>query len=132
MDGKGALRADPEHGSVLIGPGPQMGHGTQVLVGVAFFLEGIIRTGLPHKNKIRGFHLPALALSRRFHQRSPDLHRRSGIDRLQKGESRAGFIDDDLDIFQAGAVVELDKGETLGISLGPDPTLYQNRVLGRV
>ena len=109
VNGLGQPGADAEHGAVLVGARAQVGNGAQELVGMAFLLQGIV-----FRRGADDFHgrcpdLPVLASAGRFDQVSPYPYggARSDVpDRVIIFQRRIG---DDLDIRQAGAVVQFNE-----------------------
>ena len=121
VHGIGQAAAHAEHRAVEIGARPQVRDGAQKLGGVAFFLQRIVLRRLAYQLERSRLHFPALAGGGRGDEFAAHLHRGAGAhlgDRLIAGN---GGIGDDLEVAQAGAVVEFDKGKRLGIAAGADP-----------
>ena len=96
------LRADAEHGAVLVGARAQMRDGAQKFIGMALFLERIRRRiGKAEDLEGSGMHFPFLPLARRFHQRPADADGSSRVHALKILPGLRAFIYDALDIFQA-------------------------------
>jgi hypothetical protein len=60
------------------------------------------------------------------------LDRGTGVGPGDLGIVGEGGVDDDLQALEAGAVVELDEREGLGIAAGADPALEEDGVGGAV
>ena len=125
---KGQLGPDPVQGPELVGAGPQMRDGPQVLVGMAFLLQRVARIRLAEDFQAAHLELPLLSLAGGFHQRALKADGRARVDPFELVEPFGPRVDDGLQVLQAGPVVDLQKNELLALPLGPDPTLdHQGR-----
>ena len=131
MDGHGRFGTDAESCAVLVGAGAQMGDGTQEFVGVALLLEREgRRVGKAEHSHGLGADFPLLALAEGFHEVAADAHGGAGVHTFKSGPGFGAFIDDDLKILEAGAVVEFEEGESLGIAAGTHPAADGDAIAG--
>ena len=124
MDGVGQQAAHAEHGHEGVGARPQMGDGAQELEGVALFLQRVIQCRqADHFDRVR-FQLEGLAGGRRGQQLARDFQ--SGTEREFGRFAEIGQVVavDDLQVFETGAVVQLDEGEIFRFALGADPAAH--------
>ncbi len=124
MDGGGKGGADVEHGVERVGAYAQLRHGAEILHGVALLLERVVRGAGAEERDLLGVDLHATLFV--------DGGRDDSADDLQRGtEGEAGLevrvckvvlVDDDLQMLECGAVVELGKGHGLRVTGCPDPS----------
>ena len=120
VDGLSQLIADGEDGLEVAGADTEMGDGAQVLQGVTLLLEGVVGGALTQHGQGLYVHLDAVAVG--------------SHDGTRCGEGRAHghgvavdalvhllLVDDQLEAAEAGAVVDLQEGDVLGISGGTHP-----------
>jgi len=125
----------PGDGPEGIGARPQMGDRAQELERVALLLQGIgLRVGRAVDGDPRGLHFGGLSLAGRLLDEPFDRHAAPGRElldfRLIVLQARFG---DDLDVAEAGAVVQFDEAETrLGIPPGADPALQDHVAADRI
>ncbi len=129
VHGEGGLRADAEKRPVFVRSRPQVGDRAQELVGVTLLLQRKgFRVGHAQQAQSRGLDLPLLAGAGGLHEGTRYLQGRSGADILEQVKGWGAFVHDHLHVLKAGAVVDLQKGESLGIAPGADPAFDQNAV----
>ena len=113
VDRIGAEGSYPEHRLEGIGTLPQVGHGTQILQGMALFLQGIIRRGRALDLHLRCLDLKGLLCLRRRHQLALYDHRRANVQLGNLCEIGHGIVIHDLKGLEEGSVVQHDKSEAL-------------------
>ena len=122
VDGVGSHGAHPERGGEQVGAGPQMLDGAQVFHRMPLFLEGILRRGgALHRDGVRLDLQRLLGLGRQGDHARHDQGRAHILagDLLIIGQLLR--LHDDLKVFEAGAVVELDKPKGLHVPDGTGP-----------
>ena len=122
MDGVGGHAPHPEGGGEQVGPGPQVLDGAQVLHAVAFLLEGVLRGGGALHRDGGGLDLQGLLGLRREGHGAGDHQGRAhvlGGDLLIVVQGVG--VHDDLQVFEAGAVVQLDEAEGFHVPDGAGP-----------
>src|SRR5262249_10332297 len=104
---------------------PQMLDVAQKLEGVSLFLQRIhFRICLADKPNIGYSEFILLFCARRLHKRADGFNCRSCREsRRDVSEARKIGIDDELQVFNGGAVRELYKRHLLRVSATPNPTL---------
>ena len=120
VDGLGQLIADGKDRLEVAGADTEVGDGAEVLQGMALLLEGIVGGALTQDGQGLHVHLDPVAVG--------------GDDGTRSGEGRAHghgvavdalvhllLVDDQLKAAEAGAVVDLQEGDVLGISGGTHP-----------
>ncbi len=115
-------RADAEHRVEGVRPGTQVGDGAQVFEGVALFLQGIVGGAQAHHFDLGGLELKGLLHAGGGHQITlgPDGAAQRHLQRV--GEvRRLAVLQHDLQVFEVGAVVQLDKAERLAVAHGAHP-----------
>ena len=122
MHGLGGDGAHAEGGREEIGAGPEMLDGAQKFHAVALLLQGVVRGGHALHRDLVGLELKGLPGLGRERQNAADDQGRAHVlvgDLVVIVELAA--LEHDLQGFEAGAVVELDKAEVLHIADGSDP-----------
>ena len=117
--------ADAERGGKQVGAGTEVLDGAQELHAVALLLQGVIRRGLALYLDAVGLHLQGLLGIRRQHHGALDDQRRAHVlcgDILIVGQLLGGH--DHLQIFEAGAVVQLDEAKGLHVADGACPAAH--------
>ena len=99
-----------------------MGDGAQVLKGVAFFLQGIIRSGGAFHHYTRGLDLKGLLGLGRGNQGTGDDHGGAHVQLVDLGEVCQVVVVNDLQGLKVGAVADNNKTEGLGVAQAADPT----------
>ena len=96
-------------------------------------LERESLVGPPQQSEGRGLELPLLALGRGRHEFAVHADRRARQRFLKVFRARSSGIHHHLEVLEAGAVVDLDEGEVLGVAAGTDPSRNRDtleRLLG--
>ena len=122
VDGVGGHRAHPECGGKQVRAGAQVLDGAQILHTMALFLQGILGGRRPFHRDGGGLHLQGLLRLRREHHGAGDDE---GGAHVLPGDlliviQRVG-VHDDLEVFKAGAVVELNEAEGFHVPDGAGP-----------
>ena len=130
VDGVGESAAHAEDGAEKIGARAEVGDFAEEFEGVAFFLERVGRIGFTENFEFLGDDFPFLALTLGGHEFAVDGDRGAGAGAGHGGVVGQGGVDDDLDAFQAGAIVQLDEGKGFGVAAGADPALEKDGVEG--
>ena len=129
VDGVGRHAAHPEGGGEQVGAGPQVLDGAQVLHAVALLLEGVVGGGGALHRDGGGLDLQGLlGLGGEDHRAGDDeggAHVLPG-DLLIVGQDVG--VHDDLQVLEAGAVVELDEAEGLHVPDGAGPAADGDRL----
>ena len=131
MDGHGRFGTDAEGRAVLVGTGAQVGDGAQEFVRMALLLEregG--RIGKAEHGHALGADFPLLALAEGFHEVAADAHGGAGVHAFEGGPGFGALINDDLQVLEAGAVVQFEEGEGLGIAAGTHPAADGDAIAG--
>ncbi len=128
VDGVGSHAAHPEGGGEQVGAGTQVLDGAQVLHAVALLLQGVVRGGGALHRDGGSLHLQGLLGPRRERHRAGDHESRAHI---LSGDlfivvQRTG-VHDDLEVFETGAVVELNEAEGFQIPDGAGPAHDSDR-----
>ena len=95
-----------------------------------FFLERVGRIGFTEDFEFLGDDFPFLALTLGGYEFAANGDRGAGAGAGHGVVVGQGGVDDDLDAFQAGAIVELDEGKGFGVAAGADPALEKDGVEG--
>ena len=132
VDGEGEAASHTEDGSVEIGAGAKVGDGAEELGGVAFFLEGVVVGGGADEFCLGGADFPSLAFSGALDEFAGDGDGGSGGHFVYLVIAGDTGIDDDLDAFEAGAVVDFQEGKLFGVAAGADPSVDLDGVEGGV
>ena len=128
VDGVGEPAADAEDSAEEVRARPQVGDLAEELHRVALFLERVGGVGLADHGEAGGDNLPFLAGALGLNELAAHLEGGAGVGLGDVRVVGQGGVGDDLDALEAGAVVELDEGEGLGVAAGADPALEQNGV----
>ncbi len=124
VDGRCQDGAHMEHRVEGVGAQTDVRHGPQELERVAFLLQRIVRRAVAEELDLRRVDLHAAFLvDGGRHDRTGDTE--CHAESQEFGEFFAlrefGFIDDDLDVFEGGAVVQLRERHGLGVARCTDP-----------
>ncbi len=98
----------------------------QELRGVSLFLQRVTIIGRAHDLDGIGDHLPALSFALRCDERAAHHDGSASDEMLHRGVIRQGVFRDDLQVPQAGAVVQFEEGKILRIAPGAHPSLDQH------
>src|SRR5438874_7769226 len=97
----------------------------QELWSMSLLLQGIAVIRRANNGYFIRDYFPVLSLALRCDQRSSHQYGSAGDQPLHRRIIRQAVFGDDLQIPQAGAVVEFDKGKILGITTRSHPALHQ-------
>jgi hypothetical protein len=106
-----------------------VGDAAEELEGVAFFLEWIGFVGRADEGEGSGVDFPLLFGALTGDELAGDGDGSAGghfVEVIGAGDAGVG---DDLDAFEAGAVVEFEEGEGFGVAAGADPTGEEDGVV---
>ena len=128
VNGLSRHRADAEGALEQIGARAQVRDGAQVLGRMALLLERVVDRAFAQHAQRLGLQLERLRHIGRDDQAA------LGLDGAAHGDLfgdfaviiQAGFLHDDLQVSEAGAVVELDERKVLGFAHGTHPALHAN------
>ena len=122
VDRVGTDRANAEHRLKGVGAGAEVGNGAEKLQGMPFFLERVIWGGRAFQSDLRGVDFIGLLGLRREDNLAGNNDGRADV--------VAGYVfiigdfgglKDHLQVFEAAAVVQLDKTQGFGVPDGLDP-----------
>ena len=128
VDGVGEAAAHAEDGAEEIRPRAEVGDLAEELEGVALLLERVGVIGLAEHGEFFRHDLPFLAAALGFDELAMHLDGGTGVGAGDVGVVGQRGVHDDLQALQAGAVVELDEREGLGVAAGADPALEEDGV----
>ena len=128
VNGLSRHRADAEGALEQVGARAQVRDGAQVLGRMALLLERVVDRAFAQHAQRLGLQLERLRHIGRDDQAA------LGLDGAAHGDLfgdfaviiQAGFLHDDLQVSEAGAVVELDERKVLGFAHGTHPALHAN------
>ena len=127
VDGVGRHAPHPEGGGEQVGAGPQVGDGAQVLHAVALFLEGVLGGGGALHCHGGGLHLQGLlGLRGEYHSAGDGQGRAHVLSGDLPVVVQGAGVQDDLQVLEAGAVVELHEAEGLHIPDGAGPAGHEH------
>ena len=124
VNGLRRQRADAEHGAEGVGACAQMRLRAQIFKGVPLFLQGIFGAAQTDDLHLLRLDFKGLLHGRGQNQPARNFQRRAQRDLYHVPKVGKRFVADDLDVFEKGAVVELDKGERLAVPQGAHPAAY--------
>ena len=118
-------RPDAEHRVKRVGAGTKVRDGAQELKGVALFLQGEVRGAQAQHLDLGGLDLEGLLHAGGEHELAGHADGAAQRDLDRAGEvAGVAVLQDDLEVFEAGAVVELDEAERLAVAHGAHPAGY--------
>ena len=124
MDGGRQRRAHMEHRIEGVRAQTDVRHGAQELERVAFLLQRVVRGAVAEQFDLRGVDLhAALFVHGARHDRAGDAQRHAQPEEVREriALGKFGFIDDDLDVFERGPVVEFGERHGLRVPGRADP-----------
>ena len=113
VDGVGDQGTHPEHRLEGVGSGPQVGHCPQILHGMTFLLQRIIRSGSPFHIHLHRLNLKRLLCLGRSHQGTPHHNGGSHVQPGYLVKVFHGVMVYNLQGFKKGSIVENNKTEGL-------------------
>ena len=122
VDGRADHGPDPKDRLEGVGPGPQGLLGAEVLKGVPLLLHGVVRGALAQDGDLVRLHLEGLGRVG-GHNELP-VHGDGAACGQALPQVPPVVLEDHLDGFEAGAVVELDKAHGLALPHGADPAAH--------
>ncbi len=126
VDRKSEPAPDAKDAAEKVGARTQMSDLAQELRGVSLFLQRVTIIGRAHDLDGIGDHLPALSFALRCDERAAHHDGSARDEMLHRGVIRERIFRDDLQVPQAGAIVQFDEGKILRIAPSADPSLHQH------
>ena len=130
VDGGSQAAAGAEDGAEEVGAGAQVGDGAQEFGGMPFFLQGVAVRRRADEADGGGLYFPFL-FAGAGDEFSLDADGGSGGHFADVFVAGNACVCDDLDGCEAGAVVEFDEGECLGVAPSAYPSFDEDVVHGR-
>lgn len=121
VDGIGEATAHPEDGSIEVSPWSEVGDAAQKFRAMAFFLKWVVVGDFAHEFQGSRLHFPSLTGGWRGDEFAPDFDGGTGEHFRDRYVARDACVGDDLQISEAGSVVEFEERKGFRVPAGPHP-----------